>query len=168
MTWWKFWQRKKKTDVRVADGQEQDEQEQDETKDVYIQTGTYSLDGGRTVRSGWPLTKTNIARKPSKRKGEIGCPQCDGKGWDANSGGGVFICPTCSGTGVIDGNGVCTCGHKRYEHYADDACEAGYLDLYAEAGHRMLNKGEKYNVNNRPCKCDRFTDRAEVEVKSKV
>ncbi|MCJ7760877.1 hypothetical protein MUP59_07040 [Candidatus Bathyarchaeota archaeon] len=124
---------------------------------VFIETGSYSLDGGLTVRPGFPLTKTNIARKPSKSKGEIVCMQCDGDGWDANSGGGVFICPTCDGTGVEDGNATCVCGHKRFEHYSNSTCEHDYLDLYAEYPHRMLHPGE-YDIDKRPCKCDSFVE----------
>lgn len=29
------------------------------------------------------------------------CRPCNGEGWDANSGGGVYICPDCEGCGVI-------------------------------------------------------------------
>ena len=138
----------------------EEESKEGKQKDVFIQTGSYSLDGGLTVRPGFPLTKTNIAHKPSKRKGEIACMQCGGDGWDANSGGGVFICPTCKGTGVEDGNATCTCGHKRYEHYLDSTCEHDYVDLYGsyyrEDKRNPLIHGGEYDINKRPCKCDRF------------
>jgi len=138
----------------------------DPTKDVYIKTGSGSFDGVHTF-TGWPLEKTNVARKPSKSKGEIACRECEGDGWDANSGGETYICPNCKGTGVEDGNAICVCGHKRYEHYLDSTCEADYLDLYGsyyrkDGSNPLIHplRDKEYNINNRPCKCGSFRDRS--------
>jgi len=152
--WWKL--SKKPSAATAIDPPATPNKEQE----VYIKTGSYSLDG-TTIRSGFPLEKTNIARKPSKAKGEVHCYACDGEGWDANSGGGVFICPKCSGTGIVDGNILCTCGHKKFEHYLGvDTCEHDYLDLYGEGpdGNNVMIHGGEYRYDGRPCKCNHFQE----------
>ncbi len=124
---------------------------------IYIMTGSYSLDGGETVRSGFPLTKTNIAISPNKKRGEIECRTCDGDGWDANSGGQTYICDTCHGTGVEDGNALCVCGHHMYEHYLGQySCHFDDLDLYAEAGHGRILHPDRHDKEPRPCLCEYF------------
>lgn len=126
------------------------------TEDVYIETGSYSLDG-LTVRSGFPLQKTNIARKPSKSKGEIECRTCQGDGWDANSGGAVYICPRCEGTGVEDGNAVCSCGHRMYEHYLGMySCHHDHLDLYGVHYRKDRRNPFLHKDQQRKCFCERF------------
>ncbi len=120
-------------------------------KKVVIGTGSYQLPGG-PVRDGFPLTKTNIARKP--RGNEVRCMSCDGDGWDADW-GGVFICPKCEGTGVQE-DGICiNCGHQRKYHYADSNCSHGYKYMHSRL-YRLLHPREEYDINKYPCKCVRF------------
>ena len=114
-------------------------------KKVSIKTGSFSLSGEKSdTYSGWPLTKTTTARKPRWWTDEMVCDGCGGDGWDVNSGGGVFICPKCEGTGVVDGSARCTCGHKQKDHY-----------LYFE--HTCLHGVKRGQGYPYPCGCRNFT-----------
>lgn len=103
----------------------------------------FGLDGKPVILSteqGF-MTKTRNAREPGPN--ETMCTSCFGDGWDADSGGGMYICPECGGTGVVDGRTKCAgCGHPRKVHYADGNC--------------WYPKIRDIPFDDRECKCSRF------------
>lgn len=106
-------------------------------------------DNGKPVIMSGPggfLTKTRNAREP--RHDETMCTLCFGDGWDADSGGRMYVCPRCSGAGVIPGNTKCMgCGHERKYHYADGTCL-----------HGNLLHGKDYDINKLPCSCRKYVE----------
>lgn len=81
--------------------------------------------------------------------GYIICNECGGDGWDANSGGALFICPSCNGAGVRKALERCVnCGHTDADHYP----YVGRTCL-----HNVTN-GEDYK-NGYPCKCQNYISR---------
>lgn len=113
---------------------------------LYGRSGTLPSKTTNSIPS-WLISNRGI--RILNKLGYILCRNCGGDGWDADCGGGLFICPECEGTGIVDGRPLCTnCGHPRVSHYADGNCHHGYKDFH---------NSKKYNINNYPCKCTQFT-----------
>jgi hypothetical protein len=91
---------------------------------------------------GWVISNRGL--RSLRKTGYCLCNECGGDSWDANSGGALYICPTCNGRGIIDGHALCVCGHRKSEHcpFSSKTCLHG------------VKAGMAYD--DYPCSCKDF------------